>query len=57
MAEEVKTAWLDERYREIKRRAFEEMRSRYTVVVAPIDDVDLKNLKAPPAVAAGPVTE
>jgi hypothetical protein len=57
VAEDVKAAWLDERYREVKRRAFEEMRSRYTVIVAPIDDVDLENLKAPPAVATGPVTE
>jgi peptidyl-prolyl cis-trans isomerase C len=53
----VKAAWIEERYREVKRRAFEEMRSRYTVIVAPIDDVDLKNLEAPPAVAAGPVSE
>jgi peptidyl-prolyl cis-trans isomerase C len=57
VAEDVKAAWIEERYREVKRRAFEEMRSRYTVVVAPIDDVDLENLKAPPAVAAGPVSE
>ena len=33
-------AWLDDRYREIKRRAFDEMRSRYTVIVPPIEDVD-----------------
>ncbi len=57
VAEEVKTAWLDQRYREVKRRAFEEMRSRYSVVVPPIEEVDLESLKAPPAVAVRPASE
>jgi peptidyl-prolyl cis-trans isomerase C len=47
---EVKSAWLDEKQREIKRIAFGAMRARYTVVVPPIESVDLgslRNLRAP----------
>ena len=49
---DARAAWLDDRYREIKARAFDEMRSRYTVIVPPIEDVDLQNLR--PAPGAGP---
>jgi parvulin-like peptidyl-prolyl isomerase len=45
--------WVNDRYLEIKARAFDEMRSRYTVVVPRIEDVDLGNLAAP-ASAGGP---
>jgi parvulin-like peptidyl-prolyl isomerase len=44
---QVKSAWIDDRYGEVKRVALEEMRSRYTVVVVPIDAVDLQDLKSP----------
>jgi peptidyl-prolyl cis-trans isomerase C len=37
---DVKTAWLDQKQREIKRNAFDAMRARYTVVVPPIESVD-----------------
>ena len=41
---DVKSAWRDARYREIKRAALEEMRSHYTVVVPPLDTIDMSNL-------------
>jgi peptidyl-prolyl cis-trans isomerase C len=44
---DVKSAWLDDRYQEVKRSALDEMRSRYTVVVAPLDAVELRDLKGP----------
>jgi peptidyl-prolyl cis-trans isomerase C len=44
---QVKSTWLDDRYQEVKRSALEEIRSRYTVVVVPIDTVDLHDLKSP----------
>jgi peptidyl-prolyl cis-trans isomerase C len=43
---DVKAAWLDNRYQEVKRNALAEMRSRYTVVVTPLDSVDLEDLGA-----------
>jgi peptidyl-prolyl cis-trans isomerase C len=43
---DVKAAWLDARYREVKRNALDEMRSRYKVVVVPLDTVDLSNLRS-----------
>jgi peptidyl-prolyl cis-trans isomerase C len=43
----VRSAWLDDRYQEVKRTALDEMRSRYTVVVAPLEAVDLRDLKSP----------
>jgi peptidyl-prolyl cis-trans isomerase C len=46
---DVKSAWLDDRYQEVKRSALEEMRRRYTVVVAPLEAVDLRHLKSPDA--------
>lgn len=44
---DVKAAWLDARYQEVKRNALEEMRSRYTVVVVPLETIDLKDLRSP----------
>lgn len=44
---EVRSAWYDARYQEIKRAALEEMRSRYTVVVAPLDTIDMNGLDSP----------
>jgi len=41
---DVKSAWLDDRYREVKRASLEEMRARYTVVVPALDSVDLQDL-------------
>jgi peptidyl-prolyl cis-trans isomerase C len=49
---DVKAAWLDARYQEVKRMALEEMRSRYTVVVVPPETVDLSDLKSPDAASA-----
>jgi hypothetical protein len=56
---DVRSAWHDARYQEIKRSALEEMRSRYTVVVVPLDSVDLSDLRSPdPANAsAEPVSQ
>lgn len=44
---DVKAARLDDRYQEVKRTALEEMRSRYTLVVVPLDAVDLRDLNGP----------
>lgn len=52
----VKSAWLDDRYREIKQTALEEMRSRYNVVVPSLDDIDLQSLAAPQAASASTQT-
>jgi peptidyl-prolyl cis-trans isomerase C len=46
---DVKSAWLEQKQREIKRIALETMRARYTVVVPPIDAVDLGSLQIPQA--------
>ncbi len=46
---DVKTAWLDERYREVKKTALNEMRSRYTVVVPDLDSEGLWDPAAPEA--------
>jgi peptidyl-prolyl cis-trans isomerase C len=49
----VKSAWLDNRYREVKQAALDEMRSRYDVVVPSLDDMDLQGLAGPqPAASA-----
>lgn len=47
---DVKTAWRDQRYVEIKQAALEEMRARYTIVVPPLETIDMSNLlgTAPP---------
>ncbi|MCA1407274.1 peptidyl-prolyl cis-trans isomerase [Ensifer sp. IC3342] len=56
---DVRSAWQDDRYQEIKRAALDEMRSRYTVVVAPFDTVDLSDLRAqgPATTPAEPVSQ
>jgi parvulin-like peptidyl-prolyl isomerase len=54
---DVKAAWVDARYLEIKRRAFDEMRSRYSVIVPPLDELDLQDLQIPQTPASGPVTQ
>ena len=41
---DVKSAWRDALYLEIKRTALEEMRAQYTVVVPPLDTIDMSNL-------------
>ncbi|WP_298447091.1 peptidyl-prolyl cis-trans isomerase [uncultured Marinobacter sp.] len=41
---DVRSAWRETRYKEIKRTALEEMRSRYTVVVPALDTIDMSNL-------------
>ena len=46
---DVKSAWLDQKQREIKRIAYEAMRARYTVVVPPIESVDFGSLRNPQA--------
>ncbi|BCH24015.1 peptidylprolyl isomerase [Mesorhizobium sp. L-8-3] len=48
----VKSAWLDDRYREVKQTALEEMRSRYEVIVPRIEDTDLTNPAGPKAASA-----
>jgi len=50
----VKSAWLDDRYREVKRTSLEEMRSRYVVVIPPLDSVDLLDLRSPETANAAP---
>jgi peptidyl-prolyl cis-trans isomerase C len=49
---DIKSAWLDDRYRKVKRTALDEMRSRYRVLVPPLDDIDLQNLAVPQAASA-----
>jgi peptidyl-prolyl cis-trans isomerase C len=49
---DVKSAWLDQKQGEIKRTAFESMRTRYTVVVPPFDALDWGSLRRMPI---GPV--
>ena len=50
---DVKSAWLDQKQLEIKRVAFDAMRASYTVVVPPIESVDLSSLRNPrPPIAA-----
>ena len=46
---DVKSAWLDQKQREIKRIAFETMRARYKVLVPPIESVDFGSLRNPQA--------
>ena len=45
----VMEAWQDERYREVKQRALDEMRSRYTVVTPPLDALDSADFLIPPS--------
>jgi hypothetical protein len=55
----VKSAWLDQKQREIKRTTFDAMRARYTVIIPPVESVDLANLRSPqaPVAATGLVPE
>ena len=46
---DVKSAWLDQKQREIKHLAYEAMRARYTVVVPPLESVDFGSLGNPNA--------
>ncbi len=41
---DVRSAWIDARYQEVKRSALDEMRARYMVVVPPLDTIDLTNV-------------
>lgn len=41
---DVKTAWRDQRFLEIKQAALKQMRANYTAVVPPLETVDLSNL-------------
>ena len=50
---DARAAWLNDRYLEIKNRAFAEMRSRYEIVIPRIEDVDLQNLAAPAGAGTG----
>ncbi len=47
VAPDVKSAWLDQKQREIKRIALEAMRARYTIVVPPVESVDFGSLRNP----------
>ncbi|OWV91953.1 peptidylprolyl isomerase [Rhizobium sp. N122] len=49
----VKAGWIDDKYREIKNSALDEMRSRYTIVVPPIDAADFQDLRVPPGFNLG----
>jgi peptidyl-prolyl cis-trans isomerase C len=44
---DVRAAWQEARYQEVKRAALDEMRSRYTVNVVPLETVDLSDLRSP----------
>ncbi|WP_340109980.1 peptidylprolyl isomerase [Pikeienuella sp. HZG-20] len=56
---DIRSAWIDARYQEIKRAALEEMRSRYTVNVVPLETIDLRDLRDPAQAsgAAEPITQ
>lgn len=43
---DVRAAWTEERYAEIRQRAEDDMRARYTIVVPDIDPADLADLSA-----------
>jgi hypothetical protein len=47
VAPDVKSAWLDERQRQIKQAAFEVMRGRYQVFIAPLQAKDFDSLPSP----------
>lgn len=52
VAPSVKSAWLDERYAEVKRNALKEMRSRYVVSLPTVTKDDLQHLEVPAATSA-----
>lgn len=53
----VAQAWQEEKYREVKQRAMEEIRSRYQVVAPPLDKVDIDKLTIAPSGSNAPVAE
>ena len=55
IADSVRAAWLDERYDEIRARAYDEMLSRYTIVITDPETVDLAPLASSPAAGGGEV--
>ncbi|MDI7863506.1 peptidylprolyl isomerase [Rhizobiaceae bacterium n13] len=52
VAPAVKSAWMDERYLEVKRTALKEMRSRYDVTIPSISPEDLQDLGVPAGASA-----
>ena len=44
---DIKSAWLEQKQREIKEAAFAAMRARYTVILPPLATVDLTDLAVP----------
>jgi hypothetical protein len=54
---EVRSAWRDARYQEIKRAALEEMRARYEVVVPPLEDINFNNLAIMPSGQTNPAPD
>jgi peptidyl-prolyl cis-trans isomerase C len=54
VAPAVKTAWMDDRYAEVKRNALKEMRSRYVITLPSVGPEDLQDLQIPvgPSAAA-----
>jgi len=52
IAPAVKSAWLDERYSEVKSNALKEMRSRYVVTLPTVTADDLLGLEAPAGMSA-----
>ena len=47
---DVRKAWQHERYREVKERAIAEMRSRYTISVPPLDNLQIDELAISPRI-------
>ena len=47
IADTVRTARLDERYREIRERAYDEMLARYTIVIPDPEAIDFSSVRAP----------
>ncbi len=56
IADAVRSAWLDERYREIRDRAYDEMLSRYTIAISDPATIDFTTLRVPSG-DASPSTE
>ncbi|MBB4331409.1 hypothetical protein GGE50_005023 [Rhizobium leguminosarum] len=49
----VKAGWVRDQYQEIKRTSLEETRSRYSVIVPPIEAADFQDLQVPPGYNLG----
>jgi peptidyl-prolyl cis-trans isomerase C len=54
---DVKSAWLDQKQAVIKQVAFEAMRKRYTIIVPPVQAVDLESLRKMPIAATQAVPQ